>query len=56
MSYNVAFFSKHFCERGTEKATFDYADYNEKILGNKSYIICFNESSIRKYNNYCYSK
>tara|TARA_Y100001968_G_scaffold329844_1_gene380151 strand:+ start:2095 stop:3264 length:1170 start_codon:yes stop_codon:yes gene_type:complete len=49
MSYNVAFFSKHFSERGTEKATFDYADYNEKILGNKSYIICFNESSIRKY-------
>ena len=49
MSYNVAFFSKHFCERGTDKTTFDYADYNETILGNKSYIICFNEYVIRKY-------
>tara|TARA_B100000965_G_scaffold406860_1_gene449923 strand:+ start:343 stop:1533 length:1191 start_codon:yes stop_codon:yes gene_type:complete len=49
MIYNVAFFSKHFCERGTDKTTFDYADYNEKILGNKSYIVCFNESIIRKY-------
>jgi len=28
-------------ERGTEVAIYQYADYNEKILGNKSYIACF---------------
>ena len=31
--YKVAFFIKHFTERGTEKSTFDYADFNETILG-----------------------
>jgi hypothetical protein len=37
----VGFFVRHFTERGTEVATYDYAKYNEDILGNKSYIICF---------------
>ena len=39
----IAFFIKHFTERGTESSVFDYAKYNEEILGNKSYILCFNE-------------
>ena len=55
MKYSVAFFSKHFCERGTEKTTYDYADFNEKILGNKSFIICFKEKIIKK-NKYIASK
>ena len=38
--YNcVAFLSNKLTLRGTEIAIFDYADYNEKILGNKSIII-----------------
>ena len=37
----VAFFIRHFNERGTEVSIYDYADYNEKILGNKSIIIGF---------------
>jgi hypothetical protein len=35
----VAFLSNKLTLRGTEVAAFDYADYNEKILGNKSIII-----------------
>lgn len=38
---NVAFFVRHFTERGTEIAVYDYAKYNEDVLKNKSYIICF---------------
>jgi len=38
---NIAFFVRHFTERGTEVAIYDYADYNEKLLNNKSFIICF---------------
>ena len=37
----VAFFVRHFLERGTEVAIYDYAHYNETLLGNKSIIICF---------------
>jgi hypothetical protein len=40
---NIAFFVRHFTERGTEVAIYDYAKYNEEILNNKSYIVCFNE-------------
>jgi len=40
---NIAFFVRHFTERGTEVAVYDYAKYNEEILNNKSYIVCFNE-------------
>lgn len=39
MSICVAFLSNKLTLRGTEVAIFDYADYNEKILGNKSIII-----------------
>lgn len=38
---NIVFFVRHFFERGTEVAIYDYAHYNETILGNKSYIACF---------------
>jgi FkbM family methyltransferase len=38
-SKTVAFLSNKLTLRGTEVAIFDYADYNEKILGNKSIII-----------------
>jgi hypothetical protein len=41
----VAFFVRHFTERGTEVAIYDYAHYNETILKNKSIIICFTESA-----------
>lgn len=40
----VGFFARHFLERGTEIATYDYASYNEQYLGNKSIIICFSKS------------
>ena len=43
MSNNIAFFVNQFNERGTTKATFDYAFYNKKLLGNRSTIIFFNE-------------
>lgn len=42
---NVGFFVRHFTERGTEVAIYDYAKYNEEILNNKSYIICFTEAT-----------
>jgi hypothetical protein len=35
----VAFYSPHLGLRGTEITMYDFADYNEKILGNKSIII-----------------
>ena len=38
---NIAFFVRHFTERGTEVAIYDYAKYNEVILHNKSYIVHF---------------
>ena len=41
----IAFYMGAICVRGTSNATYDYADYNEKILGNKS-IIIIPESSI----------
>ena len=44
-SRNIAFFIRHFTERGTEVAVYDYANYNEKILHNNSYIIYFGEFS-----------
>jgi hypothetical protein len=38
---NIGFYLARFSERGTETAIYDYAHYNETILKNKSYIICF---------------
>lgn len=37
----IAFFIRHFGERGTEVAVYDYAHYNETLLGNESIIIGF---------------
>jgi hypothetical protein len=45
---NIGFFIRHFTERGTEVAIYDYANYNEEILNNKSYIICFCEETQKK--------
>jgi hypothetical protein len=45
---NIAFFVRHFTARGTEVALFDYARYNEEILHNKSYIICFTEENQKR--------
>lgn len=42
---NVGFFVRHFTERGTEVSVYDYAKYNEEILHNKSYIICFTQET-----------
>lgn len=47
---NIAFFVRHFTERGTEVALYDYAKYNEDILHNKSYIICFTQETQHKIN------
>uniref|UniRef100_A0A6C0ICC7 Glycosyl transferase family 1 domain-containing protein n=1 Tax=viral metagenome TaxID=1070528 RepID=A0A6C0ICC7_9ZZZZ len=41
----IAFFVRHFTERGTENAIFNYAVYNETILGNHSIIVCFKETT-----------
>jgi hypothetical protein len=45
---NIAFFVRHFTERGTEVAIYDYAKYNEEILKNTSYIVCFTEKKQRE--------
>jgi len=42
---NIGFFVRHFTERGTEVAIYDYAKHNEEILHNKSYIICFTQEA-----------
>ena len=42
---NVVFFVRHFTERGTEVAIYDYAKYNEEILGNHSFIVHFSEKT-----------
>lgn len=35
---NIAFWDNQLCERGTSISLYDYAYYNQTILGNKSYI------------------
>jgi len=47
---NIGFFVRHFTERGTEVAIYDYAKYNEEILNNKSFIICFTQETQKKIN------
>jgi hypothetical protein len=42
---NIGFFIRHFTERGTEIAIYDYAKYNEEILNNHSIMICFTENA-----------
>jgi len=45
---NIGFFVRHFTERGTEVAIYDYAKYNEEILNNKSYIICLTQETKKR--------
>ena len=47
---NIGFFVRHFTERGTEVAIYDYAKYNEILLKNKSFIICFTEKKQKQIN------
>lgn len=47
---NIGFFVRHFSERGTEVAIYDYAKYNEEILNNNSFIICFTEEAQQQNN------
>jgi len=42
----VGFYSPHLCVRGTEVAMYDYAYFNEVILGNKS-VILYHRDDIR---------
>jgi hypothetical protein len=45
----VIFFDPNLNERGTSIATYDYAHYNETILGNKSIIISLNKAELKSY-------
>ena len=45
----VAFYSNQLCLRGTEIAMYNYADYNEKILGNKSIIFSIKGANMDAY-------
>ena len=45
---NIGFFIRHFTERGTEVTIYDYANYNEKMFNNKSFIICFTQEAQNK--------
>tara|TARA_Y100000052_G_C2953229_1_gene88665 strand:+ start:295 stop:1245 length:951 start_codon:yes stop_codon:yes gene_type:complete len=53
----VAFYSPHLCLRGTTVAMYDYAYYNEKLLGNESIIFydkdhqANNDTTIEKFTN-----
>lgn len=49
MNKNIAFFIRHFDERGTGVAIYDYAHYNETLLNNKSFIIHFSLKAQKKY-------
>lgn len=40
MTHLVAFDSGHLLERGTDVALYDYAHFNEELLGNRSLILC----------------
>jgi len=44
----IAFWDNQLCERGTTVSLYDYAYYNEKILGNKSYIFYDKNNSENK--------
>jgi hypothetical protein len=50
----IGFYSNNLCYRGTTNAMYAYADYNEKVLGNKSIIMTspdFNLDSLDKFKN-----
>jgi glycosyltransferase involved in cell wall biosynthesis len=48
----VLFFDPNLNERGTSIATYDYAYFNEKLLGNKSIIVSLNNSELKSYNKF----
>ena len=45
---SIGFFVRHFGERGTEVAIYDYAKYNVIILKNKSFIFHFSNDTQKK--------
>jgi hypothetical protein len=45
---NIAFWTNGLCERGTTVAAYDYAHYNETILGNRSFIFYNKNLSVNK--------
>lgn len=47
MSIKIGFHSNQLSVRGTEVALFSYADYNETVLGNESFIFIPNQASDR---------
>jgi hypothetical protein len=51
----IAFHANQLGLRGTETSMFNYADYNEKILGNKSIILANPDkelTTLKKYDDY----
>lgn len=48
----VLFFDPNLNERGTSIATYDYAHYNETILGNKSIITSLNTSELKSFDKF----
>lgn len=49
----IAFFLRHFTERGTESSVYDYAHYNETLLGNTSIILGFTPETHAKHGLTC---
>jgi len=45
----IAFFVRQYSERGTEVSIYDYAHYNETLLGNKSIVISLHPDVIRQH-------
>ena len=52
MEKNILFFDPNLNERGSSIAIYDYADYNETILGNKSTIISLKNNSLKSFNKF----
>jgi hypothetical protein len=48
----VLFFDPNLNERGTSIATYDYAHFNETILGNKSIIVSLNTSELKSFDKF----
>jgi len=49
----IAFFIRHFGERGTEVSVYDYAHFNETLLGNESIIVGFTPQAYARYGLTC---
>jgi len=52
MEKNILFFDPNLNERGASVAIYDYADYNETILGNKSTIVSLKNNSLRSFDKF----